>query len=382
MKLSRYIDEQSETILADWDAFAQTLTPASSSMTRKALRDHALQMLRAIAMDIDTRQNETEELEKSQGKAPNKFPNSAASIHGTLRENSGFTLIQLTAEFRALRASVLRLWLAQITSFTKEVTEDIVRFNEAVDQALAESAVTFSERSTETRDRFLAILGHDLRTPLSAIGMAGELLIRSPEDASRNLATGKRLRRSAATMAAMVNDLLEYSRTQLGGKMPISPDVCDMAEIAQAAIHDARLANPDCTFELELGSDLWGQFDPVKLQQVIMNLLANAAQYRQAGTAVRMKVVPHGSSVAISVANQGAPIAPEALKTIFSAMVQLPLEGGSGNRPSTSMGLGLFVAREISLAHGGEIAVTSSAEKGTSFVVTIPREFNERHGQD
>ena len=382
MKLSRYIDEQSETILAEWEDFAQTLTPASSSMSRRALRDHALQMLRAIALDIDTSQNHTEELEKSKGNAPNQFPNSAASIHGTLREDSGFTLVQLTAEFRALRASVLRLWLAQVTDFTKEVTEDIIRFNEAVDQALAESAVTFSERSTETRDRFLAILGHDLRTPLSAISMAGELLIRSPEDASRNLETGKRLRRSAATMAAMVNDLLEYSRTQLGGKMPISTNLCDMAEIAQAAVHDARMANPDCTFDLELGSDLLGEFDAVKLQQVVMNLLANAAQYRQSGTIVRMTVAPNDSSVAISVTNQGTPIPPEALNTIFSAMVQLPLDDENANRPSTSMGLGLFVAREISMAHGGAIAVTSTLENGTCFDVTIPRKFIPRAEHD
>lgn len=378
MKLSRYINEHPEVILAEWEAFALTLTPASSGMTRKALRDHALPMLLAIALDIETSQNESEEIEKSQGKGPNQFPNSAASIHGTLREDSGFTLVQLTAEFRALRASVLRLWLAEITDFNKEVTEDIIRFNEAVDQALAESAVTFSERGTETRDRFLAILGHDLRTPLSAISMAGELLIRSPTDASRNLATGQRLRRSSATMTAMVNDLLEYSRTQLGGKMPISAAMMDMAEVAQAAVHDARLANPDCIFDLELGSDLSGEFDAVKMQQVIMNLLANAAQYRQPGTPVKIAVSPGTDDVAISVTNQGPPIPADALETIFSAMVQLPLNEESIGRPSTSMGLGLFVAREISLAHGGTITVTSTPKDGTCFRVTVPRIYTEQ----
>lgn len=373
MKLSTYINANSEQILTAWDSFAETLFPAAMGMTRQSLRDHAKQMLLAIAIDIDTPQNEIEGLEKSLGHATDKFPTSAASIHGTLRENSGFTLVQLTAEFRALRASVLRLWLAEIVVFDKDVTEDIVRFNEAVDQALAESAVTFSDRGSETRDRFLAILGHDLRTPLSAISMAGLLLTRLPDDASRNVATGQRLTRSAATMTAMVNDLLEYSRTQLGGKMPIAPRTCDMGEVAQAAVHDARLANPECVFELALGQNLVGEFDAVRMQQVIMNLLANAAQYRQANTAVHAALSGNHDSVCVSVSNEGTPIPPESLKTIFSAMVQLAVGEESAGRPSTSMGLGLFVAREIALAHGGSIDVASTAKGGTVFSVELPR---------
>ena len=373
MKLSSYINDNSEQILTAWDSFAKTLLPAAAGMTHQSLRDHAKQMLLAIAADIDTPQSETEGVEKSLGNSPNEFPSSAASIHGTLREDSGFTLVQLTAEFRALRASVLRLWLAEITVFDKQVTEDIVRFNEAVDQALAESAVTFSDRASETRDRFLAILGHDLRTPLSAISMAGQLLTRLPNDASRNVVTGQRLGRSAAMMTAMVNDLLEYSRTQLGGKMPLTPRYCDMGEIAQAAIHDARLANPECVFDLELEGNLAGEFDTVRMQQVIMNLLANAAQYRQAGTAVHAALHGDHDFVSISIANQGKSIPPESLKTIFSAMVQLPVDDDSPGRPTTSMGLGLFVAREITLAHGGTIDVTSTTSRGTVFAMKLPK---------
>jgi signal transduction histidine kinase len=377
LKLSRYIADHTEEILAAWDSFAQTLEPAAKGMTRRALRDHARQMLAAISVDIDTVQSESEGTEKSLGNAPETFPESAASIHGTLREDSGFTLVQLAAEFRALRASVLRLWLAEVVTFDQIVTRDIVRFNEAVDQALAESAVTFSERGGETRDRFLAILGHDLRTPLSAISMAGQLLIRSPDDASKNLVTGQRLRRSAATMTAMVNDLLEYSRTQLGGKMPFSPEPGDMGDVANAAVQDARLANPDCEFLLDLESGLAGFFDRVRMQQVIMNLLANAAQYREPRTPVKTRVEGVADTLVITVQNRGALIPAAALETIFSALVQLDVGEEVAGRPSTSMGLGLFVAREIALAHGGNIDVSSSEAPGTVFKVTIPRHHTE-----
>ena len=373
MKLSQFLKEQTEDILVEWEAFAKTLEPAAILMTSAALRDHAHQIIEAIALDIESLQSEAQQTAKSHGDAPLKFSKSAASIHGTLREVSGFSLVQLTAEFRALRASVLRLWLPHVGAFNQEVHEELVRFNEAVDQALAESALTFSEHTDQTRERFLAILGHDLRTPLHAISMTGSLLVRS-KSADGNAETGKRLLRSAATMSTMVNDLLEYSRSQLGGKMPMAPLPSDMGDIAQAALHDAATAHPDCAFDLHLNGDLSGVFDDVRLQQVIVNLLTNAAQYRARGTGVSLHVVGERDDVAISVTNLGPAIPAEALKTIFSAMVQLPVDGEQPGRPRTSLGLGLFIARETALAHGGSIQVTSSDAHGTTFTVRIPRE--------
>ena len=372
MKLSRFLTERAEDILVQWEAFAKTLEPAAASMTNEALRDHAHQIIRAIAVDIESLQSRAEQTAKSHGDGSTKFPRGAASVHGTLREVSGFSLVQLTAEFRALRASVLRLWLPTISEFNQEVHEELVRFNEAVDQALAESALTFSEHNNQTRERFLAILGHDLRTPLAAISMTGSLLERS-KSADGNAATGKRLLRSAATMSTMVNDLLEYSRTQLGGKMPMSPTPANMGDIVQAALHDAELAYPDCVFELHSRGDLSGVFDDVRLQQVVVNLLANAAQYRAKETNVVLGVTGELDDVVISVTNFGPVISAESLKTIFSAMVQLPVDGELPGRPRTSLGLGLFIARETALAHGGSIHVSSTDAAGTTFTVRIPR---------
>lgn len=372
MKLSRFLTDRAEDILVEWEAFAKTLEPAATLMTSVALRDHAHQIIRAIALDIESFQSDSEQIAKSHGKVPATYSKSAASIHGTLREVSGFSLVQLTAEFRALRASVLRLWLPTIDNFNQDVHEELVRFNEAVDQALAESAVTFSEHNNQTRERFLAILGHDLRTPLAAISMTGSLLERSTSSEG-NAATGKRLLRSAATMSTMVNDLLEYSRTQLGGKMPMAPASADMGDIVQAALHNAASAHPDCVFELHSHGNLSGFFDDVRLQQVVVNLLANAAQYRAKGTNVVLNVAGHLEEVVLSVTNFGPAIPAESLETIFSAMVQLPVEGEQPGRPRTSLGLGLFIARETALAHGGSIQVASTDAGGTTFTVRIPR---------
>lgn len=372
MRLSQFLTERVEEVLVEWDAFARTLTPAATLMTSEALRDHARQIIKAIALDIESYQTDAEQTEKSHGKGPTQFAKSAAEIHGTLRELSGFSLVQLTAEFRALRASVLRLWLPNVGAFNEELYQELIRFNEAVDQALSESATTFSEHTNNTRERFLAILGHDLRTPLSAMSMTGELLTQSTS-AESNAAIGKRLVRSAATMSTMVNDLLEYSRTQLGGKIPMAPAPANMHDIAQAALHNAALAHPDCEFEYSSSGDLGGEFDDVRLQQVIVNLLTNAAQYRAYGTSVKLRVEGHPADVAIAVTNFGSAISAEGIRTIFSAMVQLPLKGEQPGRPRTSLGLGLFIARETALAHGGSIEVKSNEVEGTTFTVRIPR---------
>ena len=224
MKLSRFISARLEDILAEWEAFARTQQPQGAHMSPLALRNHAKQILQAIALDIDTAQTPSEQDLKSKGlAAPLAAAETAASTHGTLRQLSGFSLVQLNAEFRAMRATVLRLWLPTVKELDEASTRDMIRFNETIDQALAESIVTYTDRSSRSRDTFLAILGHDLRSPLSTMAMAGEYLALRGLDETQTREVGARVRRSAATMTAMVNDLLEYARSQLGGNLPIRP---------------------------------------------------------------------------------------------------------------------------------------------------------------
>ncbi|MDB5840084.1 MAG: two-component sensor histidine kinase, partial [Herminiimonas sp.] len=132
MRLARFITENTQAILTEWDSFAKTLLPAAEGMSTLALRDHAKQILEAIARDIQTEQSPEQQYWKSRGETPSLLgEESAAAIHGTLRQADGFTLLQLTAEFRALRACVLRLWLPLVGQVTDESTADMLRFNEA-----------------------------------------------------------------------------------------------------------------------------------------------------------------------------------------------------------------------------------------------------------
>lgn len=371
MRLAQFITAHMSEILSEWDAFARTIQ-TSTELSANALRDHAKPILEAIALDMGTIETPREQLDKSRGLDPVDKA-SAASTHGTLRHVSGFTLIQLTAEYRALRATVLRLWLPKLSGFDAGVASDMVRFNETIDQALAESVLTFSAQGERTRDTFLAILGHDLRSPLAAMSFAGEVLTRQRPSVGDLQQIGVRLRRSAASMTAMVNDLLEFARLQMGGLIPISPSPVDLLAICSDAIDDARAAHPDCEFELKTEGSLDCNADAARMQQVLSNLLNNAAQYSPPNQPVRLSARGSIDAVVVTVGNFGSVIPAVSLGSIFDPLVQLDSQPKDRGRPETSIGLGLFVAREITLAHGGSIEVASSRENGTVFTVRLPK---------
>ena len=373
MKLDRFIEDNMEAILSEWESFARSLGPAAGKMTRLALRDHARQILLAIALDIETTQNPAEQMAKSKGMATDmEAGQSAASVHGALRHASDFSLLQLSAEFRALRASVLRLWLPTVKDMSDASADEMVRFNEAIDQALAESVVTYTARADHMRELFLAILGHDLRAPLSSISVAGELLTNPAVKREQVADIGQRVKRGSRLMSKMVEDLIGYTRTQLGAGMPTVLAESNLSEILRAAADDARATHPEINFDIETHGALGGQFDAVRLQQLFTNLLLNAAQYGSGDAPVRIVARSSADNVLVEVSNDGPVIPPESLESIFSPLIQLPgVEEDA--RPRTSLGLGLFVAREIALAHNGGISAASTAEHGTVFTVSLAR---------
>lgn len=372
MKLSDFIIEQMETILTEWDTFARTLGPAATGMTDDALRDHARQILQAAASDIHTEQSAAQEASKSKGHTK-KQRGSAASTHGRLRQEDGFTMIQMVAEYRALRATVLRLWLPLVEHVTQETTTDMLRFNEAIDQAVAESTARYTEQTARTRDTFLAILSHDLRTPLAAMSMAGDYLTAPNVGTQQTATVGGQIKKSAAVMSSMVSDLLEYARTQLGHGIPIARDETDIDDVLTSAIGEVEMAYPHCRFELKTSGNLVGSFDEARLRQAIINLLTNAVQYRAQEHPVAISASDLNDAIIVQVQNQGPVIPEDSLQSIFSPLVQLSGDAQHEGRPSTRLKLGLFIAREIIEAHAGTITAASDESTGTVFTIQLPK---------
>jgi signal transduction histidine kinase len=376
MKLHTFIHDNLDEIVAEWEQFARTLLPAAQTMSNLALRDHCREILVAIVSDMQTAAS-ADELIPAVGRAPTRLaaPETVATVHGALRHAAGFDLVQVIGEFRALRSSVFGLWhRSALTRDTTPTIAEIDRFNEAIDQALTESVVRYTSHVSASRDMFLAVLGHDLRSPLQSIAM-GSLLIESPrlQDAER-LEVARRVARAAKTMDGLITDVLEFTRSRLGVGIPIERSECDLRDACEEALDVVRAGNPGCEFTGELSGDLLISADCSRLRQVLSNLLNNAVQHGDRRTPIALHALGDPDAVVISIANSGKAIPLEALRVIFDPLVQIPATTTDlSKRSKTSLGLGLFIAREIVLGHGGTIDVQSSALTGTVFTIRLPR---------
>jgi signal transduction histidine kinase len=373
MRLSEFIVLHIDRIVDEWEQFAKTITPAADAMDSHALRDHARSILLAAARDMCKPQTPTEQAAKARGEGPEKTPSldEAGASHGELRHAVGFDLVQMTSEFRHLRACVIRLWVNSLDSPDLAYFQDMIRFNEAIDEALAESTAAYAEQVNHSRDIFLAILGHDLRAPLQAVSMSTEILMRKTNLEGDALTCVLHIKRGTRHMAAMVSDLLELVRSRLGKSLPIEPAPMDLADTAREAIAQACAGQPECDPTLNVQGDTCGIWDPRRLDQMLQNLIGNALQHGSSNNAVKLTLRGEADSVRLTVHNDGTPIPPEALPTIFDPLVRSADEELNGS--TTSLGLGLFIVKEVVKAHQGTIDVSSNEADGTLFTVVLPR---------
>jgi len=373
MRLAEFITDNMEAILAEWEAFAASVLPAGANMTSLALRDHAPAILDAVVKDITAAQTREAQAEKSKGRAPRTLgsPATAAQTHAVLRAQSGFDINQLVAEYRALRASVLRLWI-DASPLGEGSGQEIIRFNEAIDQAIAESVGDFHAQVEQSRNLFLGMLGHDMRTPLNAIVATASLL--TALNAGEKVSTAAaRLIRSGASMRVLLDDLVDFNRTHLGLGIKVVRTDIDLAEELGGEVEQLRSAYPDRRIDFAVTGDAVGYCDGGRLKQVLRNLVANAVVHGSPDTAIRVALVGEEAEIRLKVINQGPTIDP-----LFQTQLFDPLKRGlvqPSSREYDGLGLGLFIVRELVRAHGGRVEVRSDSTEGeTTFTVILPRQ--------
>lgn len=383
MRLADFILANVEPILEGWEIFAQSLC-AGEHLNRLALRDHAGQILQATARDMKSPQTVVQRIKKSQGlDHPSKTDalDGASHAHAVDRLGLGFDMLEVMSEYRALRASVLQLWRDSEPEADERDVDDLTRFNESIDQSLSKAVASYTKRIDQARDMFLAILSHDLRNPLSAIAMSANVLPMVSDDKAEIVECGLRITRSASVMERMISDLLDYTRTRLGAGMPVKPTPLDLAALGRELIEEYSAAHPNREIQLRTDGDLHGLWDSDRIRQAISNLMGNAIQHGSAGFPVTLSLRGEAASVFINVHNSGDTIPPAELPKIFDPLIR----GSSAERPKSnrpgSIGMGLYIAREVAKSHNGRIDVISTAEDGTSFTICLPREAVPRVGQ-
>lgn len=214
---------------------------------------------------------------------------------------------------------------------------------------------------------FTAVLGHDLRGPLSAIMMAAELLVRRPDE--KVSAIGERLLRSGQWMGRMIEDMLDLARARQGGGMPVVRERFDMGALAERVVHERQSTWPGKQVQLRCQGDLEGAWDEDRMTQVLSNLVGNALRHGD-DTLVLVELDGTEPGVVTLRVRNGGTIPAELLPHIFD-----PFRSGRTGRPSArseGLGLGLYIVQEIVKAHAGRLQVRS-ADGETCFTAALPR---------
>jgi signal transduction histidine kinase len=216
----------------------------------------------------------------------------------------------------------------------------------------------------EFREMFIGILGHDLRNPLASIVISAALLLRRGRLDGQDAETATRIIRSSQRMKRMITQLLDLTRARLGGGLPIEPKPTDLREVCRNVVEEF-----EATIQLDVEGDVTGTWDQDRLAEVLSNLLGNAIEYAAPGTVLIVKAHTDGAEVVVEVSNQGDPIPADLLPFLFEPFRRARQREKS---ETGNLGLGLYIARQIMLSHGGTLDAHSAGGM-TTFVMRLPR---------
>ncbi len=373
MRLANFIRENKQPIIAEWEGFARTLTPAAN-MTNVQLRDHIEQILFFVTEDLDSPQTKRQQINKSHGKSDNENDEeSAAEIHGKIRHDEGFDIIQMVSEYRALRSSVIKLWTNANRTLSDEDVVDLIRFNESIDQALAESVVKFTNKVDYSKDLLLGVLGHDIRSPLGAMNMCAQLIpiVGALNEKQQELTS--QIISSSTRISDIVSNLLDLTSARAGTGLPILKAAMDIGILARQVVDEMQIQYPDRAISSAITGDVQGEWDATRIGQLFSNLIGNAVQYGAKLSPIDVIIKEDSAGVIISIHNDGDPIPPTQLTTLFHSFTRGKSDGNQAGGVTSNLGLGLFITKEIVIAHEGTIKVISNEKEGTTFSVRLPK---------
>ncbi len=222
------------------------------------------------------------------------------------------------------------------------------------------------EDEAQLRERFLAVLGHDLRNPLAAILMAARRLEARTDLPGGVSGTVARLASSASRMRRLIDELLDFARARAGGQLPLNVAPIDLRQVLEQVAAETELGGASGRLSIQAEGDLQGVWDSDRLVQMLGNLVSNALRYGAPDAPVCIDAESRGEEVAVAVANRGPEIPPERRERLFEAFSRGPGQGGEG------LGLGLFIVQAVAGSHGGRVEL-SSGQGRTSFLVHLPR---------
>ncbi|MFL5299307.1 MAG: ATP-binding protein [Anaeromyxobacteraceae bacterium] len=252
--------------------------------------------------------------------------------------------------------SVFFAWLASRMRDAKTAAEAA--------RARAEAAEAEARTVAAQQERLVAVVSHDLRSPLNAIAVTLKHLQQVGGLTERQTTGVARVGTCTRRMESIVRDLLDYARARHASGIPVERRPARLGEVCRGALDEVRTAHATATVLIEVTGDDTVSLDPARIEQVVCNLVTNALKHGARDVPVTVAVAEEGADLRIEVTNEGTPIAPRLIPVLFD-----PFRSGDAK---AGLGLGLFIVREIARAHGGSVAVRSDA-RATTFTVLLPR---------
>jgi signal transduction histidine kinase len=348
MRLPTFIIDNIDRIIADWKGAA---LPAMLPF-----EGQAKQILMAVAADIESN-------------ADRAASSAAVTVRTVLRTTPDFDVQRVGEALHLLRAVVPAVW----NPAEGHAFNEWQRFHAAVDFAVGEVIAQYALQVERTRSLFLGMLGHDLRTPLSAIHMACQYLARNDAPPERKLETVARVSRCAGTMEGMIRDVLDFARSRLGKQMSVVKKPVDLGHACHEALEDIRAEHPRCEFRFDQTGSLAVVADGARLRQALRNLLDSAARNGARDMPILFHASTSNDRIVFRVTCKGQAMSPDTLRTMFDPIAQLAIAGANpdGNPPA-DLGLELFIAREILRVHGGDAGINTCDGGETVFEAWLP----------
>lgn len=232
------------------------------------------------------------------------------------------------------------------------------------------AAAAEAARRADFEEKLIGIVSHDLRNPLNVIGLGTQALLTGAQLDERGLKTVRRIAASARTATKLVNDLLDFTQARLGSGIPVRRAPTDLHGVVQQVLDLTQAAHPDREVHLSAAGDARGNWDADRVAQALMNLVSNALKYGDPSGSIAVRIQGEPEHVRLEVHNSGPPIAQQLIPVLFE-----PMQRGSVpiNDADRSVGLGLYIVKQIADAHAGALTVQSTQIDGTTFTMRLPR---------
>lgn len=345
-----YIRSHTEQIIESWKLEVLRELPQLAALSQASLYDHLAEFLEGLAAWIEGHKDDAD-----------RAFTALAEGHAVQRLGFGIEIEVLVREYAVLRRVLLQHLLVVTTPGART---ELIRLHDGMDHAVAESLERYRAHRDHLRERFIAILAHDLRNPLAVVSPAMDMLLEAGID-EPYASIPLRVRRAVDRMSRMIDELLDFARGHLGSGIPAIPTPNDLGALCESAAEEVRGAHADREILVAKTGDLRGSFDRDRVIQALSNLIGNAVTYGTGPVRIEAREAADRKTLETSVSSAGPVIPYDVRQRIFEPF-QRGTESGHG------LGLGLFIVQQIALAHGGLCEVESD-EASTRFLIRWPR---------